>query len=151
MFVLLLALWLILAGSLSLSNLLTGVPVCALVTLFSARFLGYSPRRFYAGLKKLPQAAGYVLVLLREIFLSNLAVIRYIYGTDYPDAELVRFRTTLKSESLRVLVANSITLTPGTFTVKLEGDEYAVHALDDSFQTDIEYSAFFRRAKKLEE
>ena len=50
-----------------------------------------------------------------------------------------------------MLVANSITLTPGTYTVKLEGKEYAVHALDDSFQPGIEYSAFFRMAKKLEE
>ena len=50
-----------------------------------------------------------------------------------------------------MLLGNSITLTPGTYTVKLEGDEYAVHALDEYFQVDIEYSAFFKMAQKVEE
>ncbi len=64
---------------------------------------------------------------------------------------LVHFRSDLKSEKLRVLVANSITLTPGTFTVRLEGDEYAVHALDEAFQSDSEHSAFARLAGKVED
>ena len=64
---------------------------------------------------------------------------------------LVRFNGGMQHEALRVLVANSITLTPGTYTVKLEGDEYAVHALDEYFQVDIEYSAFFKMARKVEE
>ena len=37
------------------------------------------------------------------------------------------------------------------YWVKLEGDEYAVHALDEYFQVDIEYSAFFKLAQKVEE
>ena len=64
---------------------------------------------------------------------------------------IVHFQSQLKSQGLRVLVANSITLTPGTYTVKLEGREYAVHALDESFQPGIEYSAFFQLAQKVEE
>ena len=52
---------------------------------------------------------------------------------------------------LRAAGANSIALPPGPDPGKLEGKEYAVHALDDSFQPGIEYSAFFRMAKKLEE
>ena len=44
-----------------------------------------------------------------------------------------------------------LTLTPGTYTVKLEGDEYAVHALDESFQPGIEYNEFFRLARTMEE
>jgi multicomponent Na+:H+ antiporter subunit E len=95
--------------------------------------------------------AVYLAVLLKEIVRENFDILRFIYGKEKPDSMIVHFQSTLKSEGLRVLVANSITLTPGTYTVKLEGKEYAVHALDDSFQPGIEYSAFFRMAKKLEE
>ena len=63
----------------------------------------------------------------------------------------MHFHGGVQNDALRVLVANSITLTPGTYTVRLEGDEYAVHALDEYFQVDIEYSAFFKMARKVEE
>ncbi len=43
---------------------------------------------------------------------------------------LVRFKTDLKTKQARVVLANSITLTPGTITVTLEEDEYVVHCLD---------------------
>lgn len=151
LFVILLLLWLIFSGSLSVSSLLLGVFVSALATLFCARFMGYDPRRFYQGLRKAPAVAVYLAVLLREIVRENFDVLRWIYSKKQPEPMLVRFRSTLSSEALRVLVANSITLTPGTYTVRLEGNEYAVHALDESFQPGIEYSAFFKLAKKVEE
>ncbi len=151
MFVILLLLWLVFAGSLTLTNLLLGALVSGLVTLFCARFMDYDSRRFYGRLRKLPALLRYFAVLLREIVKENFDVIRLIYRPGRPDSMLVRFNSTLESEALRVLVANSITLTPGTYTAKLEGREFAVHALDESFQPGIEYSAFFRLAQKMED
>ena len=148
---LLLALWLIFSGGVTLAGLALGAAVAGLVTLFCARFLGYDSRRFYRGLIELPDALRYLTLLLREMVRESFLVIGWIWRRKPPEPTLVRFTSTLDKEMLRVLVANSITLTPGTYTVKLEGKEYAVHALDDSFQPGIEYSAFFRMAKKLEE
>lgn len=151
MFVILLALWLVFAGSVTVTNLILGVLVAGLITVLCTKFMGYNTRRFYGGLKKAPAVLGYIGELLKEIVIANRDVLRQIYRKGQPASTLVHFRTPLKSEGLRVLVANSITLTPGTYTVKLEGDEYAVHALDKSFQEDIENSAFFQLAQKMEE
>jgi multicomponent Na+:H+ antiporter subunit E len=151
MFVILLALWLVFAGSVTVTNLILGVLVAGLITVLCTKFMGYNTRRFYGGLKKAPAVLGYIGELLKEIVIANRDVLRQIYRKGQPESTLARFRTPLKSEGLRVLVANSITLTPGTYTVKLEGDEYAVHALDKSFQEDIENSAFFQLARKMEE
>ena len=63
---------------------------------------------------------------------------------------LVTFHTTLKSPVLRVILANSITLTPGTITVSLEGDTFVVHALDKDFVEGIEDSVFVRWLQKAE-
>ncbi|MBQ9734153.1 MAG: Na+/H+ antiporter subunit E, partial [Clostridia bacterium] len=63
---------------------------------------------------------------------------------------MLRFKTGLKTDDMKVLVANSITLTPGTFTVVLEDDRYAVHALDVSFNDGQEDNVFFQMAGKLE-
>jgi len=150
-FVILLALWLVFSGSVTVVSLLLGALVSGLITLLCAKFMGYDSRRFWGGLRKAPPIAVYLAVLLREIVRENIDVLRFIYRRGQPKSTLVRFRGGVQSEPLRVLVANSITLTPGTYTVRLEGDEYAVHALDEYFQVDIEYSAFFRQAQKIEE
>ena len=151
MFVILLALWLVFAGSVTLTNLLLGALVAGLITLFCTKFMGYSTKRFYRGFSKADEIAVYLAYLLKEIVRENFDVLRFIYRKEQPKPTLVRFYGGVQNESLRVLVANSITLTPGTYTVKLEGDEYAVHALDEYFQVDIEYSAFFKMARKVEE
>ena len=151
MFVLLLGLFLIFAGSVTPTNLLMGAAVSGLITLFCAKFMGYSSKRFLKKLSKADEIAVYLAYLLKEIVRENFDVLRFIYRKGQPKPRLVSFHGHLQSEPLRVLVANSITLTPGTYTVRLEGDEYAVHALDEYFQVDIEYSAFFKMARKVEE
>ena len=151
MFVILLVLWLIFAGSVTVTNLILGVLVSGLITLFCSKYMGYNTKRFYRGFSKADEIAVYIAYLLKEIVRENFDVLRFIYRKGQPKPMLVRFNGGMQQEALRVLVANSITLTPGTYTVKLEGDEYAVHALDEHFQVDIEYSAFFRMARKVEE
>lgn len=150
MFIALLVLWLIFGG-VSVTNLVLGAVVSALITLFASRFMGYSSTRMLKGLRKTGHALAYGLFLLGEIVKANLAVIRLIYQKEEPRPQLVRFNTGLKTDAARVLVANSITLTPGTITVELEGDELCVHALDRSMDVGIESCAFIKRAKELEE
>lgn len=151
MFVILLVLWLVFAGSLTVTNLILGALVCGLITLLCAKFMGYDPRRFYGGARRLPALLRYVADLLKEIVKANRDVLRCIYRRGQPKSTLVRFKSGVGSEALRVLVANSITLTPGTYTVRLEGDDFTVHALDEFFQDDIEHCGFIDMAKKLED
>ena len=150
MFPALLILWLLFSGSLSVSAVMTGAVVSALITLFCRRFMGWRPPAMEAVGRKFGAAVGYFFFLLKEILLSNLAVLRLVYRRKLPEPVLVRFKSCLRSNGAKVLVANSITLTPGTFTVTLEGDEFCVHALDGSFSTELERCGFIQRAEKLE-
>ncbi len=63
---------------------------------------------------------------------------------------VVRFRTDLKTAPARILLANSITLTPGTITVSLEENEYVVHCLDKELAKGINNSLFVTLLKRLE-
>ena len=117
MFPILLIHWLIFAGSLTVSNLILGALVSALLTLFCTKFMGYDTKRFYRSLRKTPRMVIYLAVLLKEIVRENFDILRFIYGKEKPDSMIVHFHSRLKSPGLRVLVANSITLTPGTYTV----------------------------------
>ena len=151
MFVVLLILWLIFAGSLTVTNLALGAVVSALITLLCSKFMGYSTKKLLSRLKKAGSLGKYLLVLLREIVLANIGVLKVIYRREPNHANLVHFKTDVKSEALQVLVANSITLTPGTYTVRLEDGSYAVHALDAPFNEGMEDNVFFQMARRMEE
>lgn len=68
--------------------------------------------------------------LLLEIMKSNVDVARRMFSRT-PDISpvLVRLPTRLRSDLGKVVYANSITLTPGTVTVVVEGDSLIVHSL----------------------
>lgn len=76
------------------------------------------------------QLIGYWTWLMIEVVKANLVVIRASVAAE-PDIEpvMVRVKTRCKSDLAKVIFANSITLTPGTVTVDVEGDELLVHAL----------------------
>ena len=150
MFLALLVLWLVFAGSITVSNLVLGVLISGLITLFCHFFMGYSIKAFLASLKKLGAMLHYLGVLVWEIIKANIIVIKLIWRKGQPEPNLVHFKSTLKSDAFKVLVANSITLTPGTYTVVLEGDDYAVHALDASLNEGIEENVFFQLTEKME-
>ncbi len=87
-----------------------------------------------------------------EIIKANMAVIPMIVSANMePEPVIVRIRTKLQSKTARVLLANSITLTPGTITVALEGDELTIHCLDRSFLDGVVDSSFEKALLKLEE
>jgi len=68
--------------------------------------------------------------LLIEIVKANAAVIRRILGPTHAiDPVMVNVPTTARTKLGRALFANSITLTPGTVTVDVDGDQLKVHAL----------------------
>ena len=150
MFVILLALWFILNGSFSLQTIIFGVIASLIVTVFCRFFLDYrTPGP--AALKKLPRYVLYAVYVVGQIFLSCFAVFRLIYSGREPRPVLIKFDPGLRKNVSRVLLANSITPTPGTITANVKDGVFHVHALDRPFGADIERCGFVRRLKKLED
>lgn len=150
MFIALLILWLIFGG-VSVTSVILGAAVSALITLFAMKFMGHSSASTLALLKKSVLILLYIVFLLKETVEDNLSVIRLVYRKKEMEPLLVRFNAGLKTDAARVLVANSISLTPGTITVDMDGDELLVHALDRTMDLDVESLDFIKRAKRLEE
>ena len=151
MFFLLFGFWLLLNGRWTGEIALTGAAVCGLIYIFAWKFMGYSPRVDWHLLRRLPRAVGYGLFLIREVALSVWQTIRFIWSPKVTvQPEIVSFHTNLKTNTAKVLLANSITLTPGTITVDLADGEMSVHALDAPYAEGLEESGFVRRLRKLE-
>lgn len=76
---------------------------------------------------KLP---SYLVWLGKELVLSNLAVVRHIWlGNGSISPAIDTITASQKTDMGKVIYANSITMTPGTITIDLVGDQVMVHAL----------------------
>lgn len=132
-FCILLAIWLVFSGQFDGFHVSLGILSCFTVTWMSSDFLfrnrEVSSRTRWREVSRLP---GYLAWLLYEILLANFHVLRLAFQPGEMEdvkPQIVRFKTELKSEFARWVLANSITLTPGTVTVKVEDDELYVHAI----------------------
>lgn len=143
--------WVIFNGQLTAEIAVFGIVVAAVVYAFTCKFMGWSPAKDKVLLKKGFLILKFGWLLITEIVKANMAMIRMTVSRDVePEPVLVHFRTRLKTRTAKVLLANSITLTPGTITVALEEDELTVHCLDRSFAEGIGDSSFERALLELE-
>lgn len=152
MFILFFIIWIIFNGQLTLEIALFGIAISTIMYWFVCKFFGYSIKREVLNIKLFGYVIKYFAVLVWEIIKANVQVVKMIGTSRYElEPALVTFHTNLKTESARVLLANSITLTPGTITVSLDEDEYMVHCLDKSLGIGIDESVFVEMLTKMEE
>lgn len=152
MYVLFFLAWVIFNGNITLEIAIFGVVIAAVMLAFMCKFMDYSLKKEINVYKKAVYFIQYAILLIREIVKANLAIIPKILTVEEEmDPVIVKFRTSLKSDFTRMLLANSITLTPGTITISLDDDEYTIHCLDASLADGLEDSDFEKALKKLDE
>ena len=141
--------WIIFNGAITAEIVVFGVAIALLVFAFVCRFMDYSLKKELIFWKRSGYFLYYVATLVAEIVKANMAVIRLILSQrEEVEPAIVTFRTSLRSQTARVLLANSITLTPGTITVSLNNDRLVVHCLDKSLAEGMEDSVFVKMLEK---
>ena len=83
------------------------------------------------------RAAYYIGWLVIQIIIAGIHVAKIIIRPKMPiHTTMLTFRVNLPSAHARMILGNSITLTPGTLTIDITGDRFIVHAIDEkSFQS----------------
>jgi len=122
--------WVLLNASWSWQVLLVGSIVATLLVLIFPTH-GF----LFAGTKFTPKTPWLVLKYLglftRELVKSNLDVARRVVSPEVRiNPGIVEIKTRLKHPTYRLVLANSITLTPGTLTVDMIDDSLFVHWID---------------------
>ena len=150
MSILLFLLWILLNGRVTPEIVVIGAGVAAALMLFMSRFLGWGVRKERDFLRLAPLAALYLLNLLWEVVKAAAAVLLVaLTPTLRPEPVLVEFYSGLPREYQNVILANSITLTPGTITVFQEGDRFLVHALRREYAEGLNRSSFVLLLRKF--
>ena len=129
-FFIMMGFWILLSGKFDLFHLSLGVISSALVSFLSADLLMYKEgkNRLSTGLRFIM----YLPWLMYQILLSTLHVTFLALHPkmkDQIDPTIVTFKTKLTTNIAKVALANSITLTPGTITIRVEDQIFHVHAI----------------------
>jgi multicomponent Na+:H+ antiporter subunit E len=142
--------WVVLSGFFDVFHLALGLISCAIVVWLSSDLL--FENRHHRLNVRIKQAFGlfaYSIWMIGQIILSNIYVLRLALGsTEKLEPQIVRYKCSLNTDFQRFLLANSITLTPGTVTIKIIGDTYYVHAISDETANGLD-GTMERRIKKV--
>jgi multicomponent Na+:H+ antiporter subunit E len=154
LFILSLIFWLLLTFELSPANIIVGIVASVITSLFFGRF-------FITNVYKLLQPRRYfwfiiyLFVFIWECLKANLDVAYRVLHPAMPIRPgIVKVRTTLKSDMAKMLLANSITMTPGTISVDIIDDYLYIHWIyisseDPEVYTGIITGAFEKYIKRI--
>lgn len=151
MYVLLIVFWIILNGRITTEIVLLGIAFAAAIYIFARKFMGLSMQKEKSFWKHFLWGICYLAILFKEIIVSNLAMLRIVFSPKRKfHPVVVSFPAPLKSHLLQVILADSITLTPGTITVRLYEEKFEVHCLDESMAKGLNDGVFVKMLKKWE-
>lgn len=142
-------LWIILNGRITWELVLFGIVISAAVSYFGYIVTRYVPEHDIRLVKNLPLLLLYLFNLIWEIIKAALSVILLILHAEDPDPVIIEFHSGLKTNLQNVLLANSITLTPGTITVFQDKDYFVVHCLRREYARGMEESSFVKLLRRL--
>ena len=129
--------WLLLTGTLNTQNLIVGGLVSLIVGLVFGELFVDEPLKVFH-VNRWFFAIAYIPLFIWEMAKANFDVAYRVLHPKMPiNPGIVKVKTNLKSEMGKTFLANSITLTPGTFTVDLKDEFLYIHCINVR-ETDIE-------------
>jgi multicomponent Na+:H+ antiporter subunit E len=155
-FILSLIFWLLLTFKFTVPNLIVGSiasVICSAIftrSYFNNVYKFLEPHRYFWFLI-------YLFIFIWECIKANLDVAYRVLHPAMPIRPgIVKVKTTLKSDFAKMLLANSITMTPGTITVDIIGDDMYIHWIyirseDPEVYTKIITGAFEKYIKRIVE
>ena len=147
LFFILFSLWLLMSGHYNVLIISLGVISCAFCVYVAKRGKLIDDE----GLPTffMPRLLNYLIWLFKEILKSNLSTAKVIINGKV-EPETFTVKTSQVTDVAKVTYANSITLTPGTVTTKIQKGVFEVHALNSDFGNDVRTNEMDKKVTWLE-
>jgi len=145
----LVAVWLLWSGLFEPMLLALGLISCV-ITYMLVRRMGYLENRIFS-LRYSFRLFGYWAWMLREVIRSSLEVSRIVLDPRLPiSPRVLKIKSTSKHPVDQVILANSITLTPGTLALDLHEGVIKVHTLTEAGARELMSGEMDRRVARLQ-
>jgi multicomponent Na+:H+ antiporter subunit E len=126
-YILSLVFWILLTFSLTISNIIVGAIAALLTTWIFARYFFTTVYKFFQPHRYF-WLIIYLFIFTWECIKANFDVAYRVLHPAMPiKPGIVKVKTELKSGFARIMLANSITMTPGTITVDIIDETIFVH------------------------
>jgi len=152
-FLSLMAFWLIMSGFFDILHISYGIVSVAVVLAVNFKL---KTHRFFEDEMddllhlRFGNVIVYIPWILLQILKSGFHVAFIILRPSTPvQPALLKFRVDLPSAHAKMILGNSITLTPGTLTIDIKGNEFTVHALSEASYAGIVNDAMPRKVRGL--
>ena len=152
-FLLLLGIWIVFSGKFDAFHIFLGALSSFFITAISGSFY-FSNRSKSLGARigEILRLPAYGLWLLWQIVLSNIHILKLALtpgDIKELDPSLVRIKSKLKTDFGKYVLANSITLTPGTITIEVDGDEMLIHSISKHTASGVQDDTMEKKVAKV--
>ena len=147
LFFILFSLWLLMSGHYNFLIVSLGIISCAFCVYVAKR--GKLIDDEGLPIFFIPRLLNYLIWLFKEILKSNLSTAKVIINGQV-EPETFTVKVSQVTDVAKVTYANSITLTPGTVTTKMQKDVFEVHALNSDFGNDVRTNEMDKKVTWLE-
>ena len=147
LFFILFSLWLLMSGHYNVLIVSLGIISCAFCVYVAKR--GKLIDDEGLPIFFMPRLLNYLIWLFKEILKSNLITAKVIINGKV-EPETFTVKTSQVTDVAKVTYANSITLTPGTVTTKIQKGVFEVHALNSDFGNDVRTNEMDKKVTWLE-
>ncbi len=121
--------WIILTGRFYMQNIIAGIIISFVTTIIFSRYFRIDTRKLLNPARYF-WLIIYLLYFIWECIKANFDVAyRVIHPAMPVRPGIVKVHLTVKGELTRTILANSITMTPGTISVDIIGDYIYVHCI----------------------
>ena len=143
-------LYLILVNSVQREVVLVGLIVSFISSLMLIRFIDL-PFRYLNPMRWI-FALIYLPYFVLEVIKANLRIALIVLNPKLPiSPEIKKGKSTLTSAQSKLLLSSSITLTPGTLTVDVDGDEFHIHCVSSDKSAEQIMRPFEKYIKRITE
>ena len=144
--------WVAVSGTLKWPQLVVGLAAAIFITYFNRNLLITAEDRPPVCFRTITWLVGYFFRLVFDIIKANFQVAWLVLHPKMPiEPNMVSLEINIDRVASRVLLANSITLTPGTLTVLADEKKFLVHALTFKSGDGLKSWPLIDRLKQMEE
>jgi multisubunit Na+/H+ antiporter MnhE subunit len=136
--------WLLFTESLTWQNIAVGFLVGCGTLFFFAKFLPLKK----IGDVRFSRLVFFPLYLVGQIYVSGFYMIKFLLKKH--DVSFVTIQTDIKSETLKIILGDAVTLTPGSTLIEIIGDEMTLLWIRDRNTDPSPEAAKVQLTKKLE-
>ena len=151
--ILLFLLWIVFNERMTTDVLIAGVIVVVLLSIVLNKVGLWKLENDTKAIKNIGRIIVFYFRLVAEVIKANFHMIALVLSSNPEERispKIVKHNNKLRTDTGKVALANTVTLTPGTVTVDVSDDYILVHTIDEHARSGLKQSVLEKQIEEME-